>query len=347
MANERSVRHDEEVTWVEGVPTLGWGRGRECTFAGALEAAIRPTDFPCGYSAIMGMTGLAFRTRWFCGNERQRWCPSCAVGEMPEEIGAATTATGWPLRAEFLDVADHACVRRIAESIVASIDAGLPVLAYESNLNMDVIYGYQDRGRTLLLRDYFKGDEPLHLAPDKLGFLLLFLGEHIDPLPCQEAVLEGLCIAVRSWRRERFATGPGEYWYGDAALQHWTTDLGEENLSQGERTLLHGVSWWNASTLLDARKAAVTFLPSAALGLSQAAIEALNRTVELYRNEVELFSAALQSQQAFVRDIAAWTPEVRRKEQEVLRTAQLIETAAVMQIEKVVEGEAAVTDQSG
>lgn len=338
MTESHSIHHDGNITWIDSVPTLGWGRGRECTFAGALEAAIRPSNYPCGYSAIMGMTGLAFRTRWFCGNEKQRWCPSCAVGEMPEEIGAATTATGWPLHAEFLDVSNHDSIQRITQAIVESIDAGRPVLAYEPNLNMDVIYGYSDKGKTLLLRDYFKGDEPLHLAPAQLGFLLLFLGEHIDPLPHEESIQDSLRIAVRNWRRERFATGPGEYWYGDAALQHWAADLGTVNLTEQEASLLHSVSWWNANTLLDARKAAVVFLTGISRKMDEQTAAVLNRATELYRNEVELFTAALEGQQAFVRDITVWTPTIRQKEQDVLRAARLIETAAVMEIEKVVRG---------
>ncbi|MCJ7822309.1 MAG: sigma-70 family RNA polymerase sigma factor, partial [Armatimonadetes bacterium] len=52
---------------LDGVPTLAWGRGRECTFAGALEAALATTDHPYTYTDLLGFTGLALRTRWFCG----------------------------------------------------------------------------------------------------------------------------------------------------------------------------------------------------------------------------------------------------------------------------------------
>jgi len=60
-----------------------------------LEAALAVTDHPYKYSDIMGFTGLAFRTRWFCGNERGRWCPSSAAGEMPEAAQAVAKATGY------------------------------------------------------------------------------------------------------------------------------------------------------------------------------------------------------------------------------------------------------------
>ena len=90
---------------LDNVPALGWGKGKECTFAGALEAAMAVTDHPCKYSDIMGFTSLAFRVRWFKGPDGRGICPSCAVGEMEEEIRAAERATGWPLRVEVLQTA--------------------------------------------------------------------------------------------------------------------------------------------------------------------------------------------------------------------------------------------------
>src|SRR3954463_8224952 len=83
---------------LDAVPSLGWGRGRECTFLGALEAALSVTGQPFSYADMMGFTGLAFRTRWWKANEKAKWCPSCAVGEMREEMIAASRATGWELR---------------------------------------------------------------------------------------------------------------------------------------------------------------------------------------------------------------------------------------------------------
>lgn len=343
MNNGASVHHEGDTTWIKGVPILEWGKGKECTFAGALEAALRPTAYPCNYANIMGVTGLAFRTRWFCGNDKQRWCPSCAIGEMPEEINAAATATGWPLRTHMVDGDDYLTEQRLNEAIVCSIDAGLPVLAHESNLNVAVIYGYERNGKTLLLRDYTAGNEPLRLAPAQLGFLLLFLGEHIEPPSPEECAQQALHIGARNWQRERLATGPGEYWYGDTAFQHWEADLAEKNMGEESKRMLHSVSWWNINALFDARKAAVTFLFSAAEHLSDPAADCAVRVAELYHEEIQLLAGVFEAKRAFVRDYVDWTSQIRQKEYEVLCTAHLIETAAAMQMERVVRRESVTT----
>src|SRR4051812_21712617 len=77
------------------VPTLRWGDSRECTFAGALAAALTITDYPYDYTSIMGLTALAFRVRWYQAFTGRDWCPSSSMGEGPEEIFAVKSATGW------------------------------------------------------------------------------------------------------------------------------------------------------------------------------------------------------------------------------------------------------------
>ena len=88
---------DEKFTsWVlENIPKLGWGTRKECTYCGALEAALTLTDHPFDYPTIMGVTGLVFRTRWYQGPaDYMRWCPSSCVGEFPEEDEWFRQATG-------------------------------------------------------------------------------------------------------------------------------------------------------------------------------------------------------------------------------------------------------------
>jgi hypothetical protein len=77
------------------VATLGWGTNRETTFAGALSAALAPTKHPYDYSTLMGVTGLAFRTRWFRGPKEERWNGSGPKGEGEVAYGAVRKATGW------------------------------------------------------------------------------------------------------------------------------------------------------------------------------------------------------------------------------------------------------------
>ena len=346
--NEHRLPEEFARKVLDNVPKLGWGTRRQCTFAGALEAALAVTDHPYSYTEIMGYTGLALRVRWFCGNERVRWCGSSAVGEMEEEIAAAGKATGWPLRVAFLKQDDEAQVASLTAEIVASINAGRPVLAYEPRLNMDVVFGYEDGGKVLLLRDYFQPDEPLRLPSAKLGFLILFLGDCGEPMPRRDAFVEGLKIAVHNWRRERGKAGPGEYWYGDAALAHWMDDLSKvDQFSEDEKAQLFGIGWFNFDTMVDARHAAVAFLRGGAALVNADAREALERAAALYEQEAKVLDAPFAEKNAFLGpttggSMVDWSDEMRRRERAILTQAREISAAAIAELDQVLS----LTDRS-
>ena len=79
---------------IEGVPKLAWGAGKDCTFPGALEAAMALTEHPHNYADLMGLSGLAFRVRWCNEDTGTRWCGSCPIGEMPDEQAAVARTEG-------------------------------------------------------------------------------------------------------------------------------------------------------------------------------------------------------------------------------------------------------------
>jgi RNA polymerase sigma-70 factor (ECF subfamily) len=333
--NEHKLPAEFAQKVLDNVPTLGWGRQRECTFIGALEAALAPTDHPFKYTDMMGWSGLAFRTRWFGGNEKQRWCTSSPVGEMPEEIEAVSKATGWPLQVEHVGAEDAAGRERVRAQMVASINAGRPVLAYDPRLNMDVVFGYEDGGKTLLLRDYFQPDAPLKLAPSELGFLTLFLGDYTPTMSAREALLQALAIAARNWRRVKFSEGPGEYWYGEAALDRWIADLEEaDQFTPEQRSHLCFVSWWSYVSMHDARQAAAVFLRENAPLLSPEAQPALTRAADLYQKEADLLLTAFTNRDAFIDKPDNWPAEMRQRERDILAQAREIEEAAVSHLEQ-------------
>ncbi len=333
------VKRENGKVWIDGVPTLGWGKGRECTFAGALEAALAATEHPYRYSDIMGLSGLAFRVRWYQGDIGQRWCPSSPVGEFPEEIAAVQKATGWQLRVEVLLGEENPQMERFAPGIVASIDAGRPVLAYEPRLNMDVVYGYEEGGKTLLLRDYFQGETPLSLPASRLGPMLIFVVDYAEPLLRHAALTEALSIAVRNWRRGYVPAEKGKYRYGDAALASWIEDLGQVDKFTGkEQELLFFVSWWNFNCLFDARHAAVSSLQDARTILQGGGGEALKQTAALYQQELEILDSAFIKKDAFLgpwsgRSVKDWSANAQGREREILAEARKIERAAVAEME--------------
>jgi hypothetical protein len=337
------VQRENGKVWIKGVPSLGWGTFRETTFVGALEAALAVTEQPYDYATLMGATGLAFRTRWFQGpGPDDRWCPSSPVGEFPEEIGAASRATGWSLRTECLLGEKEPRMERFAPDIMASIDAGLPVLGYDHSLNMAVIFGYEDGGQTVRMYDYFGRETPTRKPTAEIGAMLLFLGERTEPLSRRDALLQGLTIAARNWPRRHDPADHEErgYWFGNLALTKWGEDLGRyDTLSDPEREKLFFVSWWCFDVLADARPAAVTFLRSHADLLEGEAANALQRAAALYQQEGELLGSAFCRKDAFLgpwsgKSIVDWTADVRQREQDLLAQAREIEAAAIAEIEK-------------
>src|SRR5262249_29986526 len=81
-------------------------------------------------------------------------------------------------RADGLDEASE----RFLPEIVASLDAGLPVLGYrrfEKLWDTSVIYGYEDGGAVLLANDYFAGTNlPLLWRASDLHPFFIFLDQH-------------------------------------------------------------------------------------------------------------------------------------------------------------------------
>jgi hypothetical protein len=338
-APAKVVRGKNEAI-IQNVPVVSWGQSaKDCTFAGCLEAALAVTDHPYKYAEIMGYSGMAFRTRWWRWEKKPSWDPSVAVGEFPAEIAATSAATGWHLRIEKgPDKAPH--MERFVPDIVKSINAGRPVLGYPPHLNVAVIVGYQDGGKTLLLRDYFEGQRLLQLPATKLGPQLIFLDKWTPPPTRREAVLAALRIAVANWKRERGPGDRGAYWYGATALKHWRDDLGNAGkLTDAQRENLFFVDWWNYEAFANARDQAVKFLGEATDVLGGKSAEAVARAAGLYAEEARLQKTAFGNPPAFLgpwtgKSVKDWSEDTRTRERDILARAQHTEEQAIAELEK-------------
>jgi hypothetical protein len=333
---------------VEGVPALRWSDGRDCTFVGALEAALAPTMRPYTYAELMGYSGLAFRTRWFdnpagaqtrWGNSR--WHPVSPHGEGAEEIAAISRATGWQLRAEELPEQDKELVRqRLMTDIVLSIRVGVPVvIGY--NTDLATCYGYNIHSMNLLVRDYQRPDQQdVRIPSDDPGLQspFVFLTALGEPLPPREALLQGIGIAVRNGRREP-ADG---FRFGLDALDAWRQALARyDAYNDGERGLLFLVNWWSLMHLADARHAAVEFLEPSADLLTDESKAALLKALSLYRREAEMLDAFVQERITFIEwwgggsGVADWSADVRQEQQSLLSNARALEEQALAALDEV------------
>lgn len=324
--NEHKLPAEFAQKVLDNVPILSWDR--LCTFASALEAALAATEHPYSYSDIMGFSGLAFRARWWSKDEPPYWCPSCAVGEMEEEMGAVAKATGWPLDVDFVDSDDSGHMDRLTTRFVGSINSGRPVLAYDPHLDMDVVYGYEESGEVLMLRDRSREEEPLKLPPLQLGFMTVFLGDYGSPPPRRDAFVESLRIAIRNWKRERFSEGPGEYWYGDAALARWISDLGRvQEFSEEERGHLGSVSGFCYVSMIDAREAGAKYLTEHAAEFEGDARAAVERAADIFKQEVDLLRTGFDSN-------GDLSPQ---RKVEMLSECRQVEARAVGELEKALQ----------
>ncbi len=337
-----SVKRDGSKVWIEGVPALPWGQGKECTFAGALEAALAVTAHPYSYADVMGLTGLAFRVRWSNEDTKTKWCGSCAIGEMPDELTDVGRLTGWALPTDTQSGEDQPDTDTIRRKIVASIDAGRPVMAYASCLEMAVVYGYADGGGTLLVSDY-RIDQPFRLPVEKIGPLQTYLGERAEPPSRRDALIEALKTAVVNWRRERHDGGIAgrEYLYGDAALKAWMQDLdAADALPEDKKDAFFRLNGWNYRSWKDARAVAVTFMEGRASLLNEEARDALMRAARLYQEELDYLANWEKTHRSWsVESVDAWTDAVRNGQRESLSIARRNEIKAIAEIEKALAAE--------
>ena len=341
---------DEEFTprVLENLPKLGWGMKKECTYCGALESALTLTDHPFDYATIMGVTGLAFRTRWYQGPpDYMRWCPSSCVGEFPEEDEWFRQATGWRFRVEAHLNEKEPKMGRFAPDVVKSINAGRPVLGYDQTWNIAVIKGYEDGGRVVLMQTYGSPDTEKRALDELPGFLALF-EDFGKPLPPKEMLMHSLRIAAGNWDRDDGLydyMGKGPYLYGHRAMRRWAEDLGRhDEWTEKERELLFFVNWWCFTNLLDSRQAAVEFFRGHLDAVSGEKQLALAQTIALYEEELNLLRPlSFERKEVFLgpwtgKSQADWTPEMRQREQELLLKAMEMEGNAVNEIKSVIGG---------
>jgi hypothetical protein len=340
LAPRPSLRRDAEAVWIEGLPELRWGQNKECTSCGAMEAALAVTDEPYSYDDLMGFSGMAFRVR-----THEILCPSSGVGEMPDEYAAIRRATGWDFPTDVQmgrpDWDRQAAVRKV----VASIDAGLPVMAYNDHLDMGVIYGYEQAGQMLWWNEYFHRGLPYKVPADQIGPLQSYLvsGSKRPAMPPIERLRASLQLASLNWRRGRDGGGipEGSYHYGAAGYDLWIDILQRIDKVDPKDLpgMMHGhyiIFYW----LTDARQAAARFLQDHADLLADNLARQMRQTAECCGRLAGDLQRARQEAKLFPQPSPqtgpeTWTPDRRKKEIELLQDAKQQDAAIIRQLEGV------------
>jgi hypothetical protein len=334
----RFRRKGSEVRIWDFSTKYSWRLDRRCTFLAALSDATKFSPHPYVYHDLMGLTALAFRVRWCNDETKTKWCPSCAIGEMPDEQALAARQTGWSLPTEWLP-ATKRDNNKFRKRIVASIDAGKPVVAYPPIWNMALIYGYDDGGKTLLINSYDADDFPLRLPAQKLGPLVTFLGEYGKPPSMAAAMRRALQTAVRNWKRTKHHGGLEDrgYWYGRAAFEAWIRDLRNyEKLPAKSQKGLRGIDTWNYLALFDARQTAEKFLKDWAVVMPDKAQPHLAKAAACYKKECELLKP-LAEERNRPDSKGDYSRKARAREIQALTEAAKLEAQAIAAIEKALK----------
>jgi hypothetical protein len=159
MASQTRLKRTDDVVWIEGVPLLtGWHKLP--TFVGALEAALSVTDHPVSYVDLLGLSGLAFRTRWFAGPEGPTGCPCSPTGETPMVWSAMGRGTGWQLEPFDGDGWDAPPMKRIVPRIVDAIDAWDEAVRRRERAIIEGALQIEERAIALLERASGTGSSP-------------------------------------------------------------------------------------------------------------------------------------------------------------------------------------------
>jgi hypothetical protein len=333
----RRVRREGSRVWIDGVPRLRWGASPEPTFIGALEAAFRASDRPLDLTTLLGDSGLAFRLRWATRDGGQSWCGSGPCGEWPEEVEALNAATGyvyeWDPHAPGQPLPPHRIQR-----IVDHIDNGWPVLGFGANFDVAVIFGYEDGGQRVLLSDYWATEEPSVMAVGAAKEISAFMLRIDPPAPRPQAVRAGLALALQRWHQGIVDPDPitgATYYYGSAAYERWLADLQRhDSLGEAQRANLFHLNGWTWSSLAMNRSGhAAKYLRDGAQHLPAAAHAPLEAAAACHDRARERIGRWDPADPAFgfvkQKRLDTWTPEVREREQALLRDLYALDTQAM------------------
>jgi hypothetical protein len=352
-----SVKREGSKVWIEGVPALAepglqvpWlaRTSKTCTFAGALEAALSLTERPYSYEDIMALSGMAFRTRWFDGENGPTGCPCAPVGETPDVKRRFPAATGWQIDEYAADGWDLPVMREAKAAVVSSIDAGRPVPVVDHRLNSVVAYGYAEGGEVLLIKSQLDGDHECPLSALGQNPSLAHILKGPEPLPPFPQVFRNVVHdAAERWYVVQSEFIPDRLKNGQAALQAWVRGLERHEdlaavVDPGKLLFYH---LWAYKHLWDARRAASHFLDQHA-AIHAAALEPLERAADLYRQEADLVGSAYDDPGTYIgsfeelgacigasgyedTDATQWTADMRRRERQMLAQCLDLEQAAV------------------
>jgi transcriptional regulator with XRE-family HTH domain len=260
---------------IPNVPMLpGFGKGMDCTWAGALTAALNAMGRQTTYERVMGVSGACWRIAFHKADPG--WDYSAVDALVAYDYATpGFKAFGYaPIFSSRVEKENRAAER---QNIIESINSGKPVLGINLRVAFEwgVICGYREGGSELLCRTYFdkemiekpgfvnsSGTPEQYLPVDNWPFIIIRFND-IGTVPTEkENLLNSLKTLVESLNVEdapNHVTGLKAYrlWQEGLRDDAWYQDADDDNF--GRRL---DVNYFCFLALFDARRAAAVYLRS-------------------------------------------------------------------------------------
>jgi transcriptional regulator with XRE-family HTH domain len=312
----------------------GFGKGMDCTWAGALTVALNAMGHQTTYERVMGVSGACWRIAF------HKTVPGWDYSAVDALVAYDYATPGFkafgytPLFSSRLEKANRAAERL---NVVSSINEGKPVLGINLRVAFEwgVICGYQDGGSELLCRTYFDketidkpdftnkpGTPERYLPVDNWPFIINRFSEKGAVPTEKENLLNSLKTLVESMNMEdapRYVMGYKAYrlWQEGLRDDVWYQNADDDNF--GRRL---DVNYFCFLALCDARRAAAAYLRSAE-GLIRGNLA--GKLAVIYENISQKVSALLPLLPALeegygtapvkaVKMRRAWTQELRHQQ---------------------------------
>ena len=331
----RDVCRTDGGTVIGGIEKVRWGgKGvRENSALAALGAALNVIGDPISYEELMGFSGAAFRLQV----AQPQWCPSAPCAPCGFDcLEHILTVLGCRFERVWMHDRDPAIIEKTRPAVIASLDAGRPVLAMSEESAL--IVGYRGDG-TFLVRPFAPRQEG-YVPMERWPWETLIITPPDGPGERRAMAITSLRTAVA------LATTPAFEGYaaGFAAYAIWAEQLEDDARFEG----LDGDNWWGVAhangymygSLYDCRLAAEKYLRIIVDDLPEIArphaIAAANAYEQIHRTqgrERPGLACAWSLMPWHLKSLANWTPDVRATQATVLREMAGTEREAIGHIQ--------------
>ena len=278
------LEYGEGDVVIEGIPQLDWSLGKSNSYLAALEAVANHLGIDKDYVWLNGVSGAAFRLHF-----HEDWCPSSPdPGCGYPTCNHALDALGLKHEGRHVEEDDEEGRAKLKQDIIASIDAGYPVIGIDIRgvPEWGIITGYRKGGEELLCRSYFDRREGYDIA-EKIPWGVTIISGLVKPAPELASFQTSFKVAHENLTTEQY----GDYYSGLAAFDYWLDQLRNTDFDAiDEERFREEVSHANAwiyERLAEDREYAAQYLELIAPDFPDQATE-LEMLAQLYREESEV-----------------------------------------------------------